>query len=100
MAKALGWTTNLVVTTREPRGSGYPTCYKIDVGNEALKMAIEVDGSSHDCLARRAQDEKKTAWLKARGWRVMRFKNARVDDDLMGCLADVIEELTKQITPA
>src|SRR5689334_79248 len=27
---ALGWPTNVVVPTRMPRHSGYPSCYKID----------------------------------------------------------------------
>jgi hypothetical protein len=72
MSAALGWPTNVIVPTRQPRGSGYPTHYKLDVANRSLRVAIEIDGSSHCALARRAQDKKKTAFLMSLGWTVIR----------------------------
>jgi hypothetical protein len=78
LADALGWPTNVVVPTRMPRASGYPTAYKLDVANEALRIAIEVDGASHSSLARQGQDRKKERFLAGRGWIVLRFSNRDV----------------------
>lgn len=69
---------NLAIPTKEPRGSGYPTCYKVDFGDPVRKIAIEVDGSSHSSLVRQAQDAKKTKLLTELGWLVLRISNLRV----------------------
>jgi len=36
----------------------YPTCYKVDVGNVHLKIAIEVDGPSHCALEKTGAGQK------------------------------------------
>ncbi len=33
-----------------PRGSGYPTCYKLDIGHQELRIGIEMDGPSHGTI--------------------------------------------------
>src|ERR1019366_4034849 len=88
LASALGWRP-LAIPTGEKRGSGYPTCYKVDVGDLASKVAIEVDGKSHLTAKRKAQDRKKESMLLSLGWLVLRFTNERVDADLVG----VVEEI-------
>ena len=55
---------------------GYPTCYKVDLGYPAKKLAIECDGNSH--LARKAKDQKKDAKLAELGWTVLRLKNTEI----------------------
>src|SRR5882672_2699191 len=52
---------------------GYPTNYKIDLANEGLKIAIEVDGHSH--RSRKHLDQKKDEMLISLGWTVLRFWN-------------------------
>jgi len=43
-----GWEIELVIPTKIKKlEKTYPTCYKVDIGNSDLKIAIEVDGSSH-----------------------------------------------------
>lgn len=69
-----GFTGNYVLMTGVPRGNGYPTAYKIDLANEAAKVAVEIDGSSHGGAARREADAKKTSFLESKGWRVLRFR--------------------------
>jgi hypothetical protein len=54
---------------------GWPTCYKIDVGNPTLMLAIEVDGGSHSTLKRKASDQRKDERLRSFGWRVLRLRN-------------------------
>jgi len=60
------------------RKQGYPTHYKVDLGNPELKIAIEVDGYSH--YSRKDEDKKKDAMLDSLGWKVLRFWNYQVKD--------------------
>tara|TARA_Y100000296_G_C5059076_1_gene198834 strand:- start:118 stop:681 length:564 start_codon:yes stop_codon:yes gene_type:complete len=55
------------------RQQGFPTCYKVDLANLDLKIAIEVDGTSH--FSRKEKDKKKDAKLASLGWKVLRFWN-------------------------
>jgi hypothetical protein len=71
-----GWTAELAIPTRIPKGNGYPTCYKVDLGNPTLMIAIELDGNSHHG-ARRLQDRKKDDLLTSFGWRVLRVPNTK-----------------------
>ena len=91
LASSLGWEMEFVVKTGHSQraGSGYPTCYKIDIANEKLKIAIEVDGNSHHSLERQKQDEKKTEFLIGLGWKVLRFKNKEVLNELESCLEKI-----------
>ena len=94
LAEALDWPTNVIVPTGS-KGKGYPTHYKIDVGNPTLQVAIEIDGHSHDCLARRAQDRKKDGFLRGIGWTVFRFTNAQVDESVTDCAQTVLSTTLK-----
>ena len=93
MSEAIGWPTNLIVVTKQVRGSGYPYHYKIDVGNAELKVAIEIDGPSHGALVRQAQDAKKDAFLRTIGWRVFRFTNREVMADSAACARTVLSTI-------
>ena len=95
LALALGWPTEVAVPTREPRGSAYPTNYKIDIANEAMKIGVEVDGMSHSALSRKAQDAKKDAFLAGLGWSILRFSNREVMADLAGCVQTVLSTISK-----
>jgi hypothetical protein len=55
------------------RQVNFSTCYKVDLGNPDLKIAIEVDGASHH--ARKELDKKKDLKLDSLGWKVLRFWN-------------------------
>jgi hypothetical protein len=68
------WEPEVVVRTGMKKGSGYPYVYKIDVGNEWLKIGIEVDGGSH-LGKRKVIDQKKDVFLKLLGWTIYRVKN-------------------------
>ena len=76
-----GWFSELKVLPGLGRGrSGYPTNYKIDIGNPLKMIAIEVDGPGH--YHTKVRDEKKTKFLEGRGWKVLRFTNRQVTADL------------------
>lgn len=70
-----GWELELAIPTRIKRGLGYPTCYKVDLGNRSLMTCIEVDGQSHGTLKWQAADKKKSDFLAGAGWRLIRFTN-------------------------
>lgn len=55
------------------RRRGYPTHYKLDLANVAMRVCIEVDGPSH--YSRKDADAKKDAMLASLGWSVLRFWN-------------------------
>ena len=93
LACVLGWDTEVAVKTGEKRGSGYPSCYKVDIGNEDLMIALEIDGNSHCALKRKEQDKKKDAFLNGLGWTVLRFKNEQVMEDLEGCVRMVLSTI-------
>lgn len=55
--------------------------YFIDFAFVDLKIAIEIDGSQHLQLERKAKDELKDALLIENGWRVIRIAESSVKED-------------------
>jgi very-short-patch-repair endonuclease len=55
------------------------------------KIIIELDGSQHQDQI--AYDQQRSAFLQARGWRVLRFWNNDVLNNLSGVLASIVERL-------
>src|SRR5882672_5523242 len=47
--------------------------YIVDFASISLRLIIELDGGQHD--SRREHDARRTAWLEADGYRVIRFWN-------------------------
>lgn len=84
----------VTISTKGRRPVGAPTHYKIDIANEALKIAIEVDGQSHQSFQRREQDARKDAFLRGLGWIVLRYTNKQVT----GHLADVVRMVLSTIS--
>lgn len=70
-----GWVYQHAIDTKKPRGSAYPTAYKVDIANTSCKVAVEVDGNSHK--SRRKLDTKKDKLLRSLGWTVIRVTNQR-----------------------
>lgn len=94
LAKALGMSVHLVVTTGKP--SPFPKHYTIDVGETRRGIAIEVDGPSHRVLEVQKSDRRKTRFLRQYGWHVFRVTNDMVDnyfDHTVAMLQDRIRRL-------
>ncbi|MCC8980274.1 endonuclease domain-containing protein [Bradyrhizobium acaciae] len=72
--------------------------YIADFIAHSCKLIVEVDGESHDFEERIRHDERRDAWLKSRGYRVLRFTNDDVLKDLEG-VALSIAEAAEQATP-
>jgi very-short-patch-repair endonuclease len=47
-------------------------------------LVVELDGGQH--AASEAMDNRRTAWLESRGWRVIRFWNNEVNENVDGML--------------
>ena len=58
------------------------------------KIIIELDGGQH--VDQCAYDDRRSAWLEARGWRVMRFWN----DDVLLRMDDVLEVIVGALKDA
>ena len=53
------------------------------------KVAIEIDGPSHDGDEAVARDAVRAAFLKSRGWKVLRVTNEEIYENLDGVLEAV-----------
>lgn len=62
----------------------------------AARLVIEVDGETH---ADPAYDQRRTAWLVAQGWQVIRFTNAEVLHNLRGVLTHLLRVLNPHPDP-
>lgn len=56
----------------------------------SARLAVEVDGSSHDQTSQIAQDERRDAWLKAQGIWMLRIKAADVLHDLDNVMLHIL----------
>lgn len=55
----------------------------------AVKLVIELDGSQHGTQEGIGYDAARTAWLDARGYRVLRFSNIDVIDNMEGVMEGI-----------
>ena len=60
--------------------------YFADFASHQLKLVIEVDGGQH---AHNTSDETRTRYLEANGYRVLRFWNNEVLENMSGVLATI-----------
>ncbi len=77
--------------------------FVLDLWCAERKLANELDGAHHLEPEQRARDAERTAWLEARGVRVIRFPDNEVlleTDAVVQRIADVLEELARSpLTP-
>jgi very-short-patch-repair endonuclease len=59
------------------------------------KMVIELDGWTHSAPQEIANDEKRTRFFNAEGFRVIRFANTAVMESTDGVLQSILVELIK-----
>lgn len=60
--------------------------YIADFACAKAKLIIEVDGATHGSDREQTRDEKRTAFLESRGWRVLRVWNSDIYDNLDGVM--------------
>jgi very-short-patch-repair endonuclease len=60
--------------------------YIVDFVCFEAKLVVELDGGQHSDAAQVAADSLRTAWLKSQGFRVLRFWNHQVKEDVESVL--------------
>jgi very-short-patch-repair endonuclease len=65
--------------------------YVVDFVSFEKKLVIEIDGGQHSEDHIAGRDEKRTAWLESQGFRVIRFWNNEVIENLNGVLLRIQE---------
>ena len=63
--------------------------YIVDFYCKRLKLAIEVDGSSHDCEASQIQDGYRQSRLESLGVSFLRFQNSEVQHETEAVLSTI-----------
>jgi very-short-patch-repair endonuclease len=70
--------------------------YRIDLALTAYKIAIECDGKDyHSSAKQKAHDKKKDEFLKANGWKVLRFSGKRIYKNTKGVIKRIEDEKGK-----
>jgi hypothetical protein len=67
-----------------------PRHYKVDIASRIHKLAIEVDGNSHNSLKVKECDNRKDKLLILKGWKVLRLSNSQIDKELTNCVQRVL----------
>ena len=67
--------------------------YIVDFACAPAKLAIEIDGATHGSEAEIAYDRRRDAYLRAQGWRVVRFNNTDIYENLYGVVEAIYREL-------
>ena len=70
----------------------------LDFACEELKLGIELDGGQHNEERAKACDAARTAVLATSGWRILRFWNNDVIENLEGVLEEIQQALTRPAT--
>jgi 5-methyltetrahydrofolate--homocysteine methyltransferase len=64
--------------------------YTVDFICFANQLIIELDGPQHLAPAADEHDKDRDQWLTSRGYRILRFRNQQLDDNIL----EVIDEIT------
>ncbi len=67
--------------------------YILDFYCAAARLAVEVDGCSHDSEEAIAHDRRRTAWLATQGVKVIRVRAVHVRDEIEGVMNFIREAL-------
>jgi very-short-patch-repair endonuclease len=63
--------------------------FVVDFACPAARLIVEVDGSQHGESEARVRDQQRTEWLEAEGYRILRFWNNEISQNILGVM-DVI----------
>jgi very-short-patch-repair endonuclease len=73
--------------------------YVLDFVCHSAKLVIEVDGAQHGYTEQAADDLVRTRWLEGRGYRVLRFWNGEVMNDVEVVLDTIHAALYSSTSP-
>ena len=64
--------------------------YVADFACHTRRIVIEVDGARHDLPEEQLHDAERTAWLETQGYRVVRFRNSEIANDIEAVVTAII----------
>ena len=67
--------------------------YIVDFASFEHRLVVEIDAAQHNTPQGRQHDLKRTAWLEAQGFRVLRFWNNQVLTNIEGVLERILQEI-------
>lgn len=70
--------------------------YRLDMALPWLKICIECDGKYHLLPDRKIRDRKRDAYLRARGWKTLRFTGRQINGDINGVIRRIEQEIRKK----
>jgi very-short-patch-repair endonuclease len=73
--------------------------YVVDFASFRDRLIIEVDGGQHGLNIGLQSDRERDAFLQSRGFRVLRFWNSDVDQNLTGVMEKILRTLDQTPTP-
>ena len=73
--------------------------YTVDFYCPELKLAIEVDGDTHQSSSERKHDTERDAFIRAQGIHILRFTNLEIYQDLEYVLEDIERNTTPSNSP-
>ncbi|HEX8469833.1 MAG TPA: endonuclease domain-containing protein [Brevundimonas sp.] len=71
--------------------------YIVDFYCAWVKLAVEVDGGSHDTEEQIAHDKRRTAWLGRQGVRVIRLRASSVRDEIEGVMDFILASVRDRV---
>ena len=88
------WNRNHNVVCQYPFG-----WYRLDMAIPGLKIDIECDGKAyHSTPAQRAHDKKRNAYLRSKGWKVLRFSGSQIKRDVGTVVKRIEQEIQRKYT--
>src|SRR3954447_15280679 len=69
--------------------------YVVDFVSFRSRLVIEADGGQHGSLLGAQRDQVRDAFLLSQGFRVLRFWNSDIDDNLAGVMESVLNALNR-----
>jgi hypothetical protein len=76
-----------------PEQTGYR--YKADLMHRTLKLIVELDGPAHNKSKQKKHDKIRDEILTSMGYKVLRFSNKEVEDDMSSCIDRIHSEMRK-----
>jgi very-short-patch-repair endonuclease len=73
--------------------------YFVDFACHTTKVVIEIDGGQHGQIAQITRDQKRDSFLRRNGYRVLRFWNNDVRENIEGVLTVICEVLESRKAP-
>jgi very-short-patch-repair endonuclease len=73
--------------------------YIADFACVEARLVLEVDGDTHGFEAQIAHDARRDAYLRARGWQVVRVTNMHVYSNLNGVLDMIADIVLRKVPP-